>query len=127
MNWPTRDLLNLVRWMLLALFRSGTSLRAENLALRHQLNVLHRSSLKRPVLTNFDRLIFVCLYRIAPRVQSFGLEILRATPARSSLNVDQTKWKLAAVRLEAVTFCNVTVSFASNVITVLVPTCDMCD
>ena len=61
-----RDLLNLV--MLLALFRSGTSLRAENLALRHQLNVLRRTSPRRPVLTNFDRLIFVCLYRIAPRV-----------------------------------------------------------
>src|SRR5213595_1160779 len=39
-----RDLLNLIRWMLLGLFRSRTSLRAENLALRHQLNVLHRSS-----------------------------------------------------------------------------------
>src|SRR3954471_15388670 len=53
-----RDLLNLIRWMLLGLFRSRTSLRAENLALRHQLNVLHRSSPKRPVFSDFDRLIF---------------------------------------------------------------------
>jgi hypothetical protein len=68
MNWPTRDLLNLIRWMLLGLFRSRTWLEAENLALRHQLNVLHRRSPKRPVFSNFDRLIFVCLYRIAPRI-----------------------------------------------------------
>jgi transposase InsO family protein len=68
MNWPMRDLLNLIRWMLLGLFRSRTWLEAENLALRHQLNVLHRRSPKRPVFSNFDRLIFVCLYRIAPRI-----------------------------------------------------------
>jgi hypothetical protein len=68
MNWPMRDLLDLIRWMLLGLFRSRTSLRAENLALRHQLNLLHRRSPKRPVFSNFDRLIFICLYRIAPRV-----------------------------------------------------------
>jgi hypothetical protein len=35
-----RDLLNLIGWMLLGLFRSKTSLEAEILALRHQLNVL---------------------------------------------------------------------------------------
>src|SRR3954465_3041764 len=63
-----RDLLNLIRWLLLGLLRSRRSLEAENLALRHQLTVLHRSAPKRPVLRNFDRLIFVCLYRIAPRI-----------------------------------------------------------
>src|SRR3954454_6257789 len=63
-----RDLLNLIRWLLLGLVRSRRSLEAENLALRHQLNVLRRSARKRPILGNFDRLIFVCLYRIAPRV-----------------------------------------------------------
>src|SRR3954465_663629 len=68
MNWPMRDLLDLIRWMLVGLFRSRTSLRAENLALRHQLNVLHRRSAKRPLFSNFDRLIFICLYRIAPRI-----------------------------------------------------------
>src|SRR4051794_16317102 len=67
MNWPMRDLLGLI-WMLVGLFRSRTSLRAENLALRHQLNVLYRRSPKRPVFSNFDRLIFICLYRIAPRI-----------------------------------------------------------
>ena len=62
------DLLSLIRWLLLDLVRSRRSLEAENLALRHQLNVLRRSAPKRPVLSNFDRLIFVCLYRIAPRI-----------------------------------------------------------
>jgi hypothetical protein len=55
-----RDLLNLIRWMLLGLFRSKTSLEAEMLALRHQLNVLRRTSPRRPVFSNFDRMIFVC-------------------------------------------------------------------
>src|SRR5512133_3101632 len=63
-----RDLLSLIRWMLLGLFRSKTSLEAEILALRHQLNVLRRASPQRPVFSNFDRVIFVCLYRIAPRI-----------------------------------------------------------
>src|SRR5512133_1201701 len=63
-----RDLLNLIRWMLLGLFRSKTSLEAEILALRHQLNVLRRTSPPRPVFSNFDRMIFICLYRIAPRI-----------------------------------------------------------
>jgi hypothetical protein len=40
----------------------------EILALRHQLNVLRRTSPRRPVFSNFDRMIFVCLYRIAPRI-----------------------------------------------------------
>src|SRR6187551_2796445 len=63
-----RDLLNLIRSMLLGLFRSKTSLEAEILALRHQLNVLPRASPQRPVFSNFDRMILVCLYRIAPRI-----------------------------------------------------------
>src|SRR3954447_6880960 len=63
-----RDLLNLIRGLLLGLARSRRSLEVENLALRHQLTVLHRSAPKRPTLRNFDRLVFVCLYRIAPRI-----------------------------------------------------------
>jgi hypothetical protein len=44
------------------------SLEAEILTLRHQLNVLRRKSLKRLVFSNFDRLVFARLYRIAPRI-----------------------------------------------------------
>jgi hypothetical protein len=47
------DLLKLIRWMLLGLVRSRRSIEAENLALRHRLNVLHRTAPKRPALRNF--------------------------------------------------------------------------
>jgi len=39
------------------LFRSKTSLEAEIVTLRHQLNVLRRKSPKRMAFNNFDRLI----------------------------------------------------------------------
>jgi hypothetical protein len=64
-----RDLLDLVRWLLLGLVRTRTSLQAEKLALRHQLDVLHRRSPKRPGFSKLDRLIFVCLYRFTPRIR----------------------------------------------------------
>jgi transposase InsO family protein len=53
---------------LIGLFRSRTSLEAENLVLRHQLNVLRRKSPKRLTFGMFDRLIFAGLYRLAPKV-----------------------------------------------------------
>jgi hypothetical protein len=49
-------------------FRSRTALQAEVLVLRHQLNVLHRSSRKRVALSNVDRLVLVGLYRVAATV-----------------------------------------------------------
>src|SRR6476646_8518373 len=51
-----RDLLSLIRWMLLGRVRSKASLGAEILALRHKLNVLRRTSPRRPVFSNFDRM-----------------------------------------------------------------------
>src|SRR3954471_13328285 len=42
--------------------------KAEVIALRHQLHVLHRSTPKRPALKTFDRLIFMFLYRLTPTV-----------------------------------------------------------
>jgi hypothetical protein len=60
------ELLNLLRCILLDLFRSRSSLEGEVIALRHQLNVLRRRAPKRPVLTSFDRFIFVLLNRLAP-------------------------------------------------------------
>jgi hypothetical protein len=62
------DMLKLIWWMVIGLFRSRTSLEAEIVALRHQLNVLRRKSPKRLAFSNFDRLIFASLYRIAPNV-----------------------------------------------------------
>jgi hypothetical protein len=62
------DILKLIWWAVIGLFRSKSSLEAEILTLRHQLNVLRRKSPKRLVFSNFDRLIFAGLYRIAPRI-----------------------------------------------------------
>ena len=45
-----------------SIFRSRASL--ENLALRHQIGVLHRSAGKRPKLTSGDRLLWICLSRL---------------------------------------------------------------
>jgi transposase InsO family protein len=50
------------------LLRSRASREAEIVALRHQLNVLHRQSAKRPTFSTLDRLIFIILFRTAPGV-----------------------------------------------------------
>ena len=65
------DMLKLIWWVVIGLFRSRASLEADEaeiVALRHQLNVLRRKSPKRLAYRNFDRLIFAGLYRIAPNV-----------------------------------------------------------
>jgi hypothetical protein len=62
------DMLKLIWWVVIGLFRSRTSLEAEILALRHQLNVLRRKAPKRVAFNNFDRLVFASLYRITPGV-----------------------------------------------------------
>src|SRR5467141_5354413 len=49
---------------LASIFRSRASLGLENLALRHQIGVLHRSAGKRPKLTAGDRLLWICLSRL---------------------------------------------------------------
>jgi hypothetical protein len=61
-------MLKLIWLGVIGLFRSRASLEAEIVALRHQLNVLRRKSRKRLAFSNFDRLIFAGLYRIAPNV-----------------------------------------------------------
>src|SRR4051794_14965741 len=60
--------MSLITWALLDVFRSRTSLEAEMLALRQQLNVLRRGAPKRRTFNICDRLIFVLLYRIAPGI-----------------------------------------------------------
>ena len=49
---------------LASIFRSRASLGLENLALRHQIGVLHRSAGKRLKLTSGDRLLWICLSRL---------------------------------------------------------------
>jgi hypothetical protein len=65
-----REVLKLIWWGLIGLFRSRASLEAEIVVLRHQVNVLRRRSPKRLALSNVDRLIFAGLYGVAPRILS---------------------------------------------------------
>ena len=63
-----REVCSLIWLALVGAFRSRASLEAENMILRHQLNVLQRKSPKRPTFGMLDRLIFAGLYRLAPKV-----------------------------------------------------------
>jgi hypothetical protein len=47
-----------------SIFRSRAALQLENLALRHQIGVLQRSTKRRPRLTPVDRLVWVWLARV---------------------------------------------------------------
>src|ERR1022692_4594873 len=47
-----------------SIIRSRLDLQLENVALRHQIGVLHRSARKRQKLTSGDRLLWVCLSRL---------------------------------------------------------------
>ncbi len=55
-------------WIVSSLFKSREQLEAENLALRHQLDVVRRSAPRRLRLRNTDRLPFPWLYRLWPGV-----------------------------------------------------------
>ena len=59
------DVLRLIWWAVIGLFRSKTSLETEILTLRHQLNVLRRKSPKRMALGDIDRVVLIGLYRLA--------------------------------------------------------------
>src|SRR6185369_12315385 len=71
-----RGIIKLVIAELLSLFKSRCQLHAENVALRHQVNVLRRGAPRRLCLTSVDRLLFVWLYRLWPGVLG-SLAILR--------------------------------------------------
>ena len=62
--------------LIAGLFRSQAALQAEILVLRHQLNVLRRRSPKRVAVGNLDRLVFVGLCHLAPKVLD-ALKILQ--------------------------------------------------
>ena len=70
------DLCRLIWCALIGLFRSRAALAAENVVLRHQLNVLRRKSLKRVAVSSIDRLLLVGLYRLAPGILE-ALKIIR--------------------------------------------------
>ncbi len=64
--WRMVAFAHLLIGFLASWFRSRAEIRAENLVLRLQLQVLRRKAPQRPRLTMADRVLFVWLYRICP-------------------------------------------------------------
>jgi len=65
--------LNLAAHCLVSRFKPRARLEAENIALRHQLNVLRRTVRSRARVGTFDRLILVWLYRLPPLFTSLDV------------------------------------------------------
>jgi hypothetical protein len=65
------DMFKLIWCIVIGLFRSRSSLEAEIVTLRHQLNVLQRKAPKRLVFSNFDRLVSLPRIKQWPSV-AFG-------------------------------------------------------
>src|ERR1700674_3087792 len=63
-----RGMIELLFGWLSSLLKSRRRLQAENLVLRHQVNILRRRAPGRTRLSNADRLVFVWLYRLCPTV-----------------------------------------------------------
>ena len=63
-----RDLCRLIGWMVVDLIRSRAALEAEVWTLRQQINILRRTAPKKFVFSAIDRLIFVGLYRLFPKI-----------------------------------------------------------
>jgi hypothetical protein len=63
-----RDLVRLIVWAVVDLFRSRAAIEAEILTLRQQIIVLRRTVPKKQSFGAIDRLVFVGLYRFVPRV-----------------------------------------------------------
>src|SRR5450631_3577029 len=88
------DILKLIWWAVVGLFRSRASLEAENLALRHQLSALQRQSPKRLTFGNFDRLVFATLYRLAHRLAPRILNALAIVEPETVI-----RWRRCGFRL----------------------------
>src|SRR6266446_8527075 len=63
-----RDLCRLIGWMVVDLIRSPVMLEAEIWTLRQQINVLRRTAPKKLSFCVVDRMIFVGLYRLFPKI-----------------------------------------------------------
>ena len=63
-----RDVFRLIGWLVVDLTRSRAALEAEILVLRHQINILRRTAPKKLSFRAIDRLIFVGLHRLFPKV-----------------------------------------------------------
>src|SRR5260370_14611896 len=63
-----RDLCRLIGWMVVDLIRSRVMLEAEIWTLRHHITVLRRTAPKKLSFCAVDRMIFVGLYRLFPKI-----------------------------------------------------------
>jgi hypothetical protein len=63
-----RDLFRLIGWAVVDLFRPRAALEAEIWTLRQQINILRRTAPKRLSFSILDRLVFVGLYRLFPKI-----------------------------------------------------------
>jgi transposase InsO family protein len=63
-----RDLFRLIGWTVVDLFRSRAALEAEIWTLRQQINVLRRTTPRKLSFSVLDRLVFVGLYRLFPKI-----------------------------------------------------------
>ena len=63
-----RDLCRLIGWMVVDLIRSRATLEAEIWTLRQQINVLRRGAPRKFSFCAVDRMIFVGLYRMFPKI-----------------------------------------------------------
>src|SRR5260370_7760482 len=77
-----RDLVRLIMWAVVDLFRARAAIEAEILTLRQQINVLRRTAPKKQTFGAIDRLVFVGLYRLFPRV----LDALAIVRPRTVIN-----------------------------------------
>src|SRR5258708_33002425 len=85
-----RDLVRLIVWAVVDLFRSRAAIEAEILRLRQQIIVLRRTAPKKRSFGAIDRLVFVGVYRLFPRVLD-ALAIVRPATV--------IKWHRAGFRL----------------------------
>src|SRR5258708_7951648 len=85
-----RDLVRLIVWAVVDLFRSRAAIEAEILTLRQQIIVLRRTAPKKRSFGAIDRLVFVGVYRLFPRV----LDVLAIVRPATVI-----KWHRAGFRL----------------------------
>jgi hypothetical protein len=92
------DLLKLVGGLLVGMFRSHAAREAEMAFLRQQLVVLQRSAPARLRLRTADRLIFVWLYRLCPRLLEAAVVFKPETLVRWHRSGFRLYWRWKARR-----------------------------